>query len=216
MNDVPLHQQFLIKDGPALKNLFDLERELNAMTSAQFSHHVNDAKNDFYNWVYHVVKDETLAIKMSRVQSKSQMAKIVNSRIKELTKKVVVRKVQKQTETFKQLKKIAIPVGPDLSELKSAPALSISRAAPPAPVPHMPTLEDVEAMVSRKIGNFEPAPIREISEPQHYPENSPALEATPVEPSVKEQSDLTYHLLPYGLGLMAGILAGLVIARYFV
>jgi uncharacterized protein YciI len=84
LRDVHPDHAFRLKDGPALKNLYDLERELRRINDAQFRHHVNDAKNDFYNWIYHIVKDEDLAMQLAQVREKDAMADVVERRIARL------------------------------------------------------------------------------------------------------------------------------------
>ena len=224
--NVPLHQQFLIKNGPPVKNLEELSRELARMSKEQFDHHVNDAKNDFYNWVYHVVKDESLALKLSSVRTKDAMSKLIAKHITELEKKASVRKTQTRADVLKRVEKIAgttakvvakpiakreptlrsMPPAPELSGLLTlppAPDLSVLRAPPPTPINRLPTLEDVEAMVQRKLATIDTTPLTETP-----------LQTNAVDDDTKPA--LAHHLIPYAMGLMAGILAGLVIARFLV
>lgn len=217
MKNVPQHQAFLVKDGPALQNLKDLQSALSTITNEQFFHHVNSAKNDFYNWVYHAVKDEKLALQLSRSRSRDGMLKAVNKRISELSERVVAKKEVKRQQTIKQLRKIAIPAAPDLSQFD----IPLARPEPPAPVKSAPTtLEDIEAIVQRRLAQpaFETvaaAPLRAAQQVK-IPEEMTSAEWTANVNTDKNSATLTHHLLPYGLGLMAGILAGLVIARFFV
>jgi hypothetical protein len=217
MKNVPEHQQFIVKDGPALQNLKDLQSALATITNEQFSHHVNSAKNDFYNWVYHAVKDEKLALQLSRSRSRDSMAKAVNKRINELSQRVVVKKQTVRETTIKQLRKIAIPPAPDLSQFDTP----LARPEPPAPVKSMPTtLEDIEAIVQRRL--TQPAFNETISvetirsTPVTIPKEISSTEWTENVNKDETPSTLSHHILPYGLGLMAGILAGLVIARFFI
>lgn len=218
MKNVPQHQAFLVKDGPSLQNLRDLQDALGTITNEQFSHHVNSAKNDFYNWVYHAVKDEKLALQLSRSRSRDSMLKAVAKRITELSVRVVEKKVKQREATVKQLRKIAIPPSPDLSQFDTP----LARPEPPAPVKSAPTtLEDIEAIVQRRLAQpafnetLAAAPLR-VQTPVKIPEEMTSTEWTSNVNKEESSSTRSQHLLPYGLGLMAGILAGLVIARFFV
>ncbi|MBD3354834.1 hypothetical protein GF361_02525 [Candidatus Woesearchaeota archaeon] len=72
---------FILKDGTVIKNLFELSKQLDKMPEEVFSHHVNENRNDFYNWVKDVVKDKSLARKISSVKDKSKMKKYIGAKI---------------------------------------------------------------------------------------------------------------------------------------
>ena len=84
LNDVFHEHRFKLKDGGELKNIAELSKEIHDMPDNQFSHHVNDKRNDFYNWVLHCVKDGELAENIKDVKSKVEMSGILNERVSEL------------------------------------------------------------------------------------------------------------------------------------
>jgi hypothetical protein len=84
LKDVNPEHRFVTRDGVMLANLFDLSLELSDMSDATFMHHVNDSKNDFHNWVHHIVQDKKLAEQLAKLKGKDEMMKAVQSRILEL------------------------------------------------------------------------------------------------------------------------------------
>ncbi|MEM4282697.1 MAG: hypothetical protein QXU88_02630 [Candidatus Woesearchaeota archaeon] len=84
LKDVPQEHAFRLKDGPELKNLYELAEKLGQLSEHQFRHHVNDSKNDFKNWVQDVIKDDILATRLARAKDKRVAQLEVLNRIKEL------------------------------------------------------------------------------------------------------------------------------------
>ena len=52
---------FYTVDGRVIKNLFQLAKEMETMANEVFSHHVNNEKNDFSNWVRDIFEQPRLA-----------------------------------------------------------------------------------------------------------------------------------------------------------
>lgn len=50
-----------LKNGKTLSKLGDLHKALKTMTDSVYEYHVNDNRNDFYNWVKDVFQDHKLA-----------------------------------------------------------------------------------------------------------------------------------------------------------
>lgn len=86
LKDVHPEQQFITKDGIMLANLFDLSLELGDMSDETFMHHVNESKNDFYNWVHNIIEDKRLAKQLSQLTDKDEMIKAIQTRILDLQK----------------------------------------------------------------------------------------------------------------------------------
>ena len=85
LQDVPPQHEFWLLGGKRLKNIAELGRELRQMKPEIFSHHVNEHKNDFANWVENCIKDRQLAILLRTAQNKERMAATIERRIQELT-----------------------------------------------------------------------------------------------------------------------------------
>lgn len=84
LRDVPEKHTFKLNSGPEIKSMYELAIHLAGMDDDTFAHHVNDEKNDFKNWVFHIIKDEDLAEKISNTKDRKKMAKAVADRVTEL------------------------------------------------------------------------------------------------------------------------------------
>jgi hypothetical protein len=80
---VPRDKHFILKDGRVVKNLLDLARALREMKPEIFEYHVNRDKNDFSEWIRHVVKDEILADNVARLIMKDKIEILLLRRILE-------------------------------------------------------------------------------------------------------------------------------------
>ena len=49
------------------------------MDDGVFRHHVNDEKNDFYNWIRDVIEDQFLADKIKGSMDRAETAEIIES-----------------------------------------------------------------------------------------------------------------------------------------
>jgi len=79
--DVPEDRAFWVRDGRVLRNLEDLHSALKSMDDDTFSHHVNSEKNDFANWIFHVLDDRELAESIRDLKSKSGILRALQSRL---------------------------------------------------------------------------------------------------------------------------------------
>jgi hypothetical protein len=84
LKDVHPEHTFKLKNGAVIKNLYELANELATMDEETFRHHVNDEKNDFHNWVQHIVRDEHLANVFSEIRDRRLMLAAVEKRINDL------------------------------------------------------------------------------------------------------------------------------------
>ena len=84
LEDVPEENKFICKDGKVLSNLNDLQKALKEMSEETFNHHVSNEKNDFYNWINHVIKNNFLSNRIKRIKSKKSAEKKMHFIIKEL------------------------------------------------------------------------------------------------------------------------------------
>ena len=73
LGEAPEEHHFVVADGRKLKNIMELADALETMSEEIFSHHVNEFKNDFSNWVKDVFYDHSLAEDMTRAKNRLEM-----------------------------------------------------------------------------------------------------------------------------------------------
>lgn len=84
LKDVHPEHVFRLKSGSTVKNMYELANELATMDEEVFSHHVNEERNDFYNWILHIIRDEHLAKVFSEIKDRRLMLAAVEKRIEQL------------------------------------------------------------------------------------------------------------------------------------
>jgi hypothetical protein len=75
--EIPSEKYFYVSDGTVIKTLQELPDALRSMSPETFVGHVNDEKNDFYNWVRDVFENTSLARRIKNTKRKETMAKKV-------------------------------------------------------------------------------------------------------------------------------------------
>lgn len=73
---------FWVNNGPILRDLVELERALDTMTEKIFSHHVSGSRNDFADWVEHVLKDQETAAALRRSKKPKTARTVVVRQLK--------------------------------------------------------------------------------------------------------------------------------------
>ena len=64
---------FILVTGVPLKSLRELANALETMNDWVFSHHVNDTRNDFSNWVKDILKESELAQEIKVIRNMKDM-----------------------------------------------------------------------------------------------------------------------------------------------
>lgn len=64
VRDVPDHEHFYFVNGHRVRNVKELAEIMDKIEHEVFDYHVNEHRNDFYNWVSVVFKDLELAEKL--------------------------------------------------------------------------------------------------------------------------------------------------------
>jgi hypothetical protein len=72
---------FWSRDGQILQNLADLRLAIGSMDDEVFLHHVSPEKNDFADWVEHVLQDSECAEALRKAKKKEQAEKIVQKHL---------------------------------------------------------------------------------------------------------------------------------------
>jgi ferritin-like metal-binding protein YciE len=88
--DQPL--TFYLNDGTHLKSLNDLAIALKKMDNKVYTHHINEFKHDFHNWIKDVFADEHLASKIKNVKNRKTMHNQIRGRISELQEILKIKK----------------------------------------------------------------------------------------------------------------------------
>ena len=85
-DEVAQHHYFFLKSGESLKSLSELAQKLMAIDNDTFSHHVNEYKNDFADWIRDVFDDQELAHSLEGEMDQKKYVKIIRDRLKQLEK----------------------------------------------------------------------------------------------------------------------------------
>lgn len=75
-------QCFWVVNGTVLSNLVELKDALDAMSEEVFAHHVTKEKNDFAEWIEHVLDDAELATKVRKSKKPKTTRQVVVSRLR--------------------------------------------------------------------------------------------------------------------------------------
>jgi DNA polymerase III delta subunit len=70
LGKAPEEYHFVLADSRKLDSILSLVNSLEDMSEDVFRHHVNEAKNDFANWIKDVFKEENLAKDIKEVNNK--------------------------------------------------------------------------------------------------------------------------------------------------
>ncbi|MFH1316125.1 MAG: hypothetical protein ABII01_01275 [Candidatus Woesearchaeota archaeon] len=77
--DVSPDKCFVMKNGMTSKNLHELMSLVEVIDNDTFNHHISKGRNDFSDWIKHVVGNEELAKKVSAVKTREEMLMILEN-----------------------------------------------------------------------------------------------------------------------------------------
>jgi hypothetical protein len=72
LGEAPEEHHFILSDGRKLKSLLELADAVHEMSDDMFRSHVNDARNDFSNWIKDIFEEPILADELKRVGDRSR------------------------------------------------------------------------------------------------------------------------------------------------
>lgn len=78
----PGEQCFWVTDGKVLSNLVELKEALAAMSEDVFAYHVSKERNDFAEWIEHVLGDAELATAFRKSKKPNTAREVVVTRLK--------------------------------------------------------------------------------------------------------------------------------------
>ncbi|MCK5281919.1 MAG: hypothetical protein KAK00_00785 [Nanoarchaeota archaeon] len=87
LRDIDPTHYFFSKNGVIIKSLHELKTAIEQMDNESFIHHVNNEKNDFSEWIKHIIKAEKLAKDILKTTSKEKILKLIKKRIKKVKDK---------------------------------------------------------------------------------------------------------------------------------
>ena len=70
--EAPEENHFILATGGIIKDLKELAEALEGMNEETFRFHANESKNDFASWTKDIFKEEELAEKLLKANSKSE------------------------------------------------------------------------------------------------------------------------------------------------
>jgi hypothetical protein len=76
---------FWTRDGRILQNLQDLHLAFGSMDEEIFLHHANTEKNDFADWVEHVLEDLDVAVELRTAKERTEAEKMLATHLKSYT-----------------------------------------------------------------------------------------------------------------------------------
>ncbi len=87
LGEAPQECEFYLQDGKKLKSVYELIDALEHMSEDIFKQHVNEAKNDFSNWIKDVFEEPHVAKEIKKVQDKIEMQKVLMKKLIEAARR---------------------------------------------------------------------------------------------------------------------------------
>lgn len=97
LNDVPEEKRFWLADGRLVSSIKDLHNILKSLNKETFDYHVNESKNDFYNWVKDVYGDRQLADDLLECSTKEGIIFCLISRLNQEENVSVLNELPKES-----------------------------------------------------------------------------------------------------------------------
>ncbi len=72
---------FYCVDGSVIRGINELEKKLRTISNEAYSHHANESKNDFHNWIRDVFQEQELANDILTAKTQAEAAAIVRKHL---------------------------------------------------------------------------------------------------------------------------------------
>jgi len=105
--EVPERHYFFLKTGEQIRSLGQLKEKLESIDDDTFSHHVNEYKNDFANWIRDVMHNNELADKINGLKSKTEIIDAITGK----------QQIYSSIKAILSVRKLAKDKGIDLSRI---------------------------------------------------------------------------------------------------
>lgn len=193
--DLPYEKQFHFPDGTSAKNLNELKEKIETISYGGFYHHVGEGKNDFANWVRHVLKDSQLASQLERVDSIVETVEVLHDY---LHPSMAQKHLQDQDDLQSHIER-------DILEIKSF----VNEPEAPLEMPTEPTpeLPEMHEQITQESALSKPEEIEEIhTHPRQESEEKKELHDF--------HEDIGKIIIKdFIWGFLAGVFIGFVLAR---
>ncbi len=156
LEDVPEDYAFRLQDK-SLKNLKTLTQHLSLLNEAVFSQHVNEQKNDFYNWVRDVYKHKEFSSELVDCSTKEAVLQCVQKWIQNAEKTRNERKVLEQVVKTK-VKELMEPDTFNPQKWMDPLSFPDQKIKKPEPLPSTPNIPFTNPL--KKLGQEHPKNIR--------------------------------------------------------
>ena len=193
VGELPYEKRFHFKDGTAAKNLRELKEKIETISYDEFYEHANPEKNDFANWVEHVLNKPELAEKLRRVASIVETVELLNDELYPVEHKVEQKGAGEDLQERIEEELFSTPPPSTPPQAVSATGRGEEKEEP-----LLPSKEELEA--ERK-----PGPRVTTNEPPH----------TPITEKKAKPREAQLHLLVREViyGLIIGLIAGFILGR---
>lgn len=143
LKEVSPDHYFLANNGVVIKSVTELKEALTRMDANTFNHHVNNERNDFSEWIKHVILDIDLARDVGKAKSKDNIINIIYKKIKESEKIIKKFSLKKTTEKESAIKKEVL----EEKEDKTQVVKKIDDSILPKSIP----LEKIDEILRREL-----------------------------------------------------------------
>jgi hypothetical protein len=195
---IPWEKRFHFGDGTSAKSLSELKAKIETISYDEFYHHVNSEKNDFANWVEHVIENKELADKLRAVSSIVETVELLNEAISPFEAEGGEQEEDLQAHIEEQLFSELPPAMEEVPEIRVEPAV-MEEAAEPS----LPTREELEF-----TGRTPGAPVT-TKEPAH----TPIKELSERHAARHKEEQMSFFVKQFFYGFVFGIVVGLILGR---
>ena len=188
LKPVAQDKRFFLPDGSSITSLRDLAKRLPSLPESLYKNHVTATKNDFYNWVTHVVKDTHLSKEMKDLKDQSKLAKLISKRVAELEARDARREISSAVATQQNQKNsphsfndlplvrpAAIPSRSELSAPHSPPPSKLQQSEIQQSDSQLQTRNTQPVYSKPQNGSFSSPGFKPLNTPKRDRPNTPPI-----------------------------------------
>jgi hypothetical protein len=197
MHELPWEKRFHFRDGAAAQDLAELKAKIESISYDEFYRHVNQEKNDFANWVEHILHKRGLADRLRSVSSIVETVELLNEETEPAPQQEERHDLQARIE--QQL--FAEPPAPT----EEAPEISIELPEEELVLqePKLPPKEEVE------FAGRMPGPPMTTREPAH----TSIRELDERHAARAKEHEMRFFVRHFLYGFLFGVFVGVILGR---